>query len=62
MQSLEVYEAIVSLLIDAGFMRTSNGGCYHGSKLCFFQFHDLVQYKTVVDFQLDYPFYGPDVQ
>lgn len=58
MAESEVYNAIVRLLEQHDFRKKVNGDMIRENTGCLFYRSSLMEYKTVVDFQLHYPYYA----
>jgi hypothetical protein len=52
----EVYKAICSLMKLHGFHKDKNGDLVRPMTGCRFYYSNLISYKSVLDFQLDWPY------
>jgi hypothetical protein len=55
----DVLETIRAILEANDFRKTPSGGMVRASTGCSFPYESLVKYKTVTDFQLDWPYSIP---
>lgn len=55
---MEVYNAIVELLKPHGFEKMADGSLQRNSTGCGFSITFLMSFQSVMDFQLEFPFYG----